>query len=393
MKIQDDARVDTQTRPLNSDSLPTLTANRSAPELVSSDRPRYAPITAPGQLHNTQQDESALLDVDQAFNPESMNTAKALQLASEAIRLLQDRSPVGPPPTDEPRQLNEEDRFGQAPADADNRQVFLRTAAVLLQPGQLAADFGLQYQWREFDFPIVTGGLLTTQRVRTRKLFVPLQLRYGAHENTQFFVNMPFGMSHFETANITSDFETSKFGIGDVNLGVNYQVHTETDETPAVVLTLNGIAPTGDDPFGLTSIGLSDASALGSGFWGAGASALVIKTYDPLVVFWGMGYLHRFDRSYLGVEFDPGHVATYQFGTGFAVNDRITLSTAFFGAFETTTKADGVSISNSSQEPFAIRLALTHVRNRCCIIEPFVTFGLNDDAPNADFGVLLTRRF
>lgn len=396
LRIQSDQRDDMQTQPLANKSLPTLTSDRNNPTVVSSAPGRFAPISAPNTSDNDEPvGRPGLLDVNRAFDPnrETLKATKSPQLASEAIRLLQEASESANTSNNQPRPLNEEDRFGQAPADADNRQVFLRTETVLLTPGEYAFDFGLRYIWREFEFPIVLPpDVLTEQRIRSRQLFMPFQLRYGLFENAQLFVDVPVGGSVFETSHFASDFYTSKFGLGDVTAGISYQCQAETDDSPAVILTASMIAPTGDDPFAPTTIGFSDQSSLGSGFWGAGAGLLFTKTYDPLVVFGGFGYLHRFDRSYLGIDFDPGHVVTYQFGAGFAVNDVMTLSTTFLGAFETTTKGDGVSISNSSQEPFTIRLALTHVRNPCCIIEPFVAFGLNQDAPNADFGIIMTRR-
>jgi hypothetical protein len=393
LRVRDDARTSGQAKPMGENALPALSGN-SGSELIAPAQPQFARIesrSAGGQQRNTR----SLLDVDRAFtaNESALGAANPAELGAEAIRLLQDNTDASSTSAQQPGQLNEDDRFGRAPADADNRQVFLRTETVLLAPGESSFDFGLRYVWREFEFPtILPGNILSEERIRSRQLFMPFQLRYGVHERAQVFIDLPVGMAHFEDSNVVNDFFTSQFGIGDVNVGLSYQMHTETDDRPAVILTTSVIAPTGDDPFGLTASGFSNQSALGSGFWGVGSSVLFTKTYDPLVVFGGFGYLYRFERSFLGIDFDPGHLVTYQFGAGFAVNDTMTLSTAFFGAFETTLKANDVSISNSSQEPFSIRLALTHVRNPCCIIEPFVSFGLNPDAPNADFGVILTRR-
>jgi len=388
LRVRDDSRTSGQAKPVGNNTLPNLGGNRGS--VIERVKPQFAGIAGPRNQHGN---NGSLLDVDRAFtaNESALSRAQPTELGAEAIRLLQDSGESTT--ASQPRELNEDDRFGQAPADADNSQVFLRTETVLLGEGEAAFDFGIRYVWREFEFPVVLpGNILAEQRIRTRQLFMPFQVRYGVKENAQVFLDVPVGLSHFETSSFASDFFTSKFGLGDISGGLSYQLHSETDDRPAVILTTSFVAPTGDDPFALTTVGFSDSSSLGSGFWGAGASVLFTKTYDPMVVFGGFGYLHRFDRSYIGIDFDPGHVVTYQFGAGFAVNSVMTISAAFFGAFETTTKANGISISNSSQEPFSIRLALTHVRNPCCIIEPFISFGLNQDAPNADFGIVLTRR-
>jgi hypothetical protein len=111
------------------------------------------------------------------------------------------------------------------------------------------------------------------------------------------------------------------------------------------------------------------------------------------VLYGAVGYSHEFSRDFLGIHYRPGEIFNYRFGVGFAVNDRITLSTALINLIQGTWSAAGESLPASSQEPMTIRLAMTVSASRRFIVEPFVTFGLNDDAPEADLGVILTRRF
>ena len=268
LRIQDDQQAETQVRPLHTNSLPllvldgqpteTAASRPSQPQNVPQEPPQLATY-GPAAVSRVRDNAApTLLDVHRTFNPNraAPSAPRAPELGAEAIRLLQESSDDGTSSVSQPRQLNEDDRFGQAPADADNRQVFLRTETVLLAPGEHALDFGLRYIWREFEFPVtlLPGPVLAEQRIRSRQLFMPFQLRYGLAERTQMFVDVPVGMSHFETSNIASDFFTSKFGIGDVTAGISYQCQSETDDQPAMILTVSTIAPTGDDPFAPTLI-------------------------------------------------------------------------------------------------------------------------------------------
>ena len=214
-------------------------------------------------------------------------------------------------------------------------------------------------------------------------------MRYGYSERLQLFLNVPFGLAHQEFATAARDTVTRVFGAGDLRAGFNYLLRQEEGDSPSVIGTFSFTAPIAADPYELSP----GSAALGNGFWALSGSLLLVKSYDPIVVFGGAGYRHQFDRDFLGFEIDPGETIFYNFGVGFAANDYMTLSTTLLGAYQSNFKLDGVSASNSSQEPISIRLALTHTKSRCLIIEPFVRFGLTDDAANADFGIIWTRRY
>jgi hypothetical protein len=128
------------------------------------------------------------------------------------------------------------------------------------------------------------------------------------------------------------------------------------------------------------------------------AGLTFIRTYDPIVVFSGFGYRHRFENTFDGgLTVDPGKQIFYRFGAGFAVNPRATFSASFLGSYITEDLVNGVRLAGDIREPMQIRLALTiadkekskpHESVRT--IEPFVTFGLTRAAIDATFGVTRT---
>ncbi len=270
----------------------------------------------------------------------------------------------------------------------DTRLLFLRQVTVLLSPGQWQYDYGIDYTWYETTFPTIIGGnVLATERVRLRKLVVPFAVRYGLTKRMQLFANIPMGWGSFERANPEAEEHEDVFGLGDVSAGFNYLIRNGQGTWPDIIGTLGFSAPTGEDPFGPTA----NTASLGSGFWTVHADLMFVKSYDPIVVFYGAGYRHYFARDYLNSKMALGEQIQYNFGIGFAINDSITLSTAFLGSYETETQIDDVGVPDSTRELLSVRLALTAITSRSRIIEPFVWLGLTSDAPNARIGVIVTR--
>jgi hypothetical protein len=165
---------------------------------------------------------------------------------------------------------------------------------------------------------------------------------------------------------------------------------------PDVLGILAFSAPTGESTFA-TSL-FTPGEALGEGFWTLTAGLNFIQTYDPIVIFYGAGYRHRFENTVDGLEVDPGKQIWYRFGLGFAVNSKVTLSASFQGSYITEDYVNGNRLVGSIREPMNVRLAATfsHDKRRCGpskvqLTEPFVNFGVTEDAIDALFGISFTR--
>lgn len=211
-------------------------------------------------------------------------------------------------------------------------------------------------------------------------------MRYGINKRTQFFLNAPVGWADTEIATLFGDDDTSVGGFGDLDFGLTRLICQDSRCGWSLVGTVRGTAPTSsrDNPLILNDTGT------GNGVWRVGGDMLVIQNFDPIILFYGGGYTYSFEREFAGVDVRLGHQALYNMGIGFAVNERVTLSTAFLGSFITETYVDGSTVPNTDQEPLRIRMAATIARcNR--LVEPFVTFGLTDTAPSAQVGITFTR--
>jgi len=285
--------------------------------------------------------------------------------------------------------------LGTAPED--NTLEFLRTATVLLTPGKSQFDIGIEYTLTENSFPILlTDGMgnvvgVDEVKFKGRELTVPMELRYGLLRRVQGFIQVPVGWSNVQAAINNFDEYENDGGLGDVAFGLTMQIRDAEKDRPYLIGTIAGLAPTGGDPFGVVGTISPSAPSLGNGFWSISGNLLWVQTrYDPVVVFYGFGARYQFAREYIGIEFDPGTEYNYTLGTGFAVNERVTLSAQFFGSYIEELKANGERVEGTIQEPMNLRLAATLAKPCNRIVEPFVTFGLTDDAISANFGITWT---
>jgi hypothetical protein len=296
---------------------------------------------------------------------------------------------------DEPKTLVGAKTIGTAPED--NSLEFLRTQTVLLSPGKSQFDIGIEYTLTENDFPILltdgAGTVIGVDNVefKGRELAVPMELRCGLLNRVQGFVQVPVGWANVQAAIDNFDEFDNDGGIGDIGFGLTAQLRDAYKDCPYLIGTIAGLAPTGGDPFGVFGVISPNAPSLGNGFWAISGNLLWVQPrYDPVVLFYGFGARYQFEHQYLGIDFQPGTEFNYTLGTGFAVNERVTLSTQFFGSYIEELKANGERVEGTIQEPMNLRLAATLAKPCNRIVEPFITVGLTDDSISANFGITWT---
>jgi hypothetical protein len=289
--------------------------------------------------------------------------------------------------------LAEAEKLGEKPED--NTLEFLRAQTVLLKPGESQCDVGINYVITENDFPvlIIDGSDIvgvSDARFRVRQLSVPIEYRTGLTKRLQGFIGAPIGWSNTQLSLGQFEDFRNDGGLGDIDFGLTMQLREATADAPFWIATVSGTAPTGGDPFS-GIIGLApSAPSLGQGFWSISGNLLFIQPYDPVIVFYGLGMERFFDHNYIGQEFEPGAQYTYSLGVGFAVNDRVTLSGRFRGTYQEEIEVNGQRVIGTNTEPLSLRLSATISKPCDRIVEPFVEFGLTDDATSAFFGVTWT---
>jgi hypothetical protein len=299
--------------------------------------------------------------------------------------------------------VSEAEQLGEEPES--NNLSFLRRQTVLLEPGEWQHDIGFVYSLSEVQSPVALTSAGTVVgvagvRIRQRLLTCPFEVRVGALPRVQLFMNMPVGWSGTQTSFAGFDESQNLFGVGDLRTGMSVLLKKAEGCSPDVIGTFDMTFPTGNDNF--FALGLFPGAQLGEGFYALSASLLCIHTYDPVVIFYGGGYRHRFDDPSMGVDIDPGEQFFYQLGVGFAVNERITLSASFLGAYVTKIRVNDVLLDGSNQEPMRMRFSVTVLNpDRCLpkwrglckvkeIVEPFAEIGMTEDSPDGRFGIVWT---
>ena len=289
--------------------------------------------------------------------------------------------------------LSGAEKLGKEPED--NTLVFLRAETVLLKPGQSQFDIGMTYLITSNQFPILLVNDQTVVGVdevnfRSRQLVVPMEYRTGLLKRVQGFLGAPVGWANTQLEFNNQEGYFNDGGLGDVYFGLTAQLIDATPDCPYVIGTLSATAPTGNDPFTGAAAFASSAPALGQGFWSIQGQMLFIQEYDPCVIFYGGGVEGFFPHEYIGREFKRGMEYSYLFGIGFAVNERITLSSRFRGSYIDDLEVDGNRVLGSNIEPMTLRFAATISKPCKRLMEPFVEFGLTEEAVNSYFGITWT---
>jgi hypothetical protein len=267
--------------------------------------------------------------------------------------------------------------LGEKPKLVDLSRLFLRQAAVLLKPGEVETEVDFRYLLDEVEL----AGF------REREISVTPIARGGLLPRLEGFLEVPIVWRQFRflaSAGIppsTVELDESKSGIGDINAGLKYILLREQGIWPDIIGSVNFVAPSGDAP------DLNDPLAvpLGTGRWRLGGALTAIRSYDPAVVFGGIGYEYNFDETLSDIKVSGGDRFTYNFGVGFGVNDQLTLSGFLLGEVRNELEFDGVKQVGTDFEPISLRATTTYRPAKRHVLEPAVQFGLTDAAPDVEF--------
>lgn len=285
----------------------------------------------------------------------------------------------------------EPQKYGKEPVDSTLQ--FLRNTGLLLDPGSYQFDIGFNYTLFDTQFPVPTkdavGNVTDVVQgtIRQRLFYSPFAVRYGWTKNIQLFGVLPAGYTDTQTSTFGSSITDHRASLGDLTAGANVHLLKAEQDYPDVIATLACTAPTGNYTAPINVV--VPGSALGQGFWALSGQLTMIHRYDPVIVFYGGGYRHLFERSFGGTPFAAGEQVNYLLGTGFAINDRVTVSGALLGLYVCNTRVDHDTVRGSNLEPLSLRFATT-ISRRCHIIEPFFSIGMTPSAPAASVGLTLT---
>lgn len=205
--------------------------------------------------------------------------------------------------------------------------------------------------------------------------------------------------------------------LGDVSLGVSYRLFAETPAYPDIVWTTSVIAPTGRSPYGIdfvedprnTNLSYPKRLPTGSGLWGVQTGLSFLKTVDPAILFASVSWRHYIQDHFNDLSSDPKSAAApgdvtlgdqYQFAAGmaFALNERLSFSTAFTQRFIAATRIarDGQptkSVVGSETSSGTFDVGVTYALNDNMSLVTDLGVGLTNDASDYTFSLKLPYRF
>lgn len=294
------------------------------------------------------------------------------------------------------------DREQEAVEARRQLELFMREQRLLFRQGELQLELAASYSQdssERFIFPPVGNDLnFAFSSARFRAAEATFIARYGVTDDLELDLDIPFLYAEQEL-----DFfgggsaDASDGGLDDVGAGLRYALFREEGARPDVILSLSTRAPTGnvDVIVPVDIVGTENRADVGLDIdsWNVGGAVTLVKTVDPVVFFVQAGYTKTFSDD--GI--DPGDQFPYAFGLGFSLNDRISVRTAMSGIYVDNLQIDGQSIEGSDLEINSLTFAVTGQLSRNVFIEPFVGFGLTEDATDYTVGLSLLytvdRRF
>jgi len=195
--------------------------------------------------------------------------------------------------------------------EEDLSSIYLRNTSVILAPGTWDLEVGLDYR-RGKEGPLDDSDL-------TRQFRMPMTARFGISRRWEGSVSVPLIYSYRELWDGVSLNSDEAIGFGDVTAGASVQLAEEKPSWPEMVGTIQVRAPTGRDPYR----GAGDEAALGAGHWMVATNLQFVRVTDPLVLFWGIGYIHQFSERSAGQKYEPGEAVTYNMGLMFQAKRRL----------------------------------------------------------------------
>ncbi len=225
--------------------------------------------------------------------------------------------------------------------------------------------------------------------------------RFGILDGVELGFNVPYYYGYrYSQIGPTETVSNRAASLGDATIQLTALVSKETPVLPAVNVSVGALLPTGARPYYLGpgyTVGGNPIDPLfgrqSRGEWGAFANLQFVKTYDPIVLFFGVGVEHAFSSSVQGYTIEWPLRYTYNAGLSFVVSSTSTLGFALIGSYQGDLRVNGARARTSQSEPIVARFSLSQRLAPDIYIEPSIGIGMSNDAPNVNAAMALRKRF
>ena len=325
---------------------------------------------AQAQVAQTQEDDPVVSVAPQPASP----AAPPVQTAAAARPAPAAREPARSEPAPQ-------ETVGIAPEEEGLTtavDLFAGLGGILTPKGTLYSETALRYAVSSDNRFFFSGleivdaliiGVIEARDTDRTTITASQGLRYGLTDRLEIEATVPFVYQEDRVANVAVNTPSNSIqdregsGLGDVSVGLHYQLNEGRGAWPYLVANLRAKAPTGTGIFDADD----DEAPTGSGYWSVEPSLTLIKRSDPVVLFGNIGYqanlgtglgLTTTDEAQTGAvladgtvildggvppgadvfepivtttltqfdRFDPGDALRTSFGLGLALNEQVNVS-------------------------------------------------------------------
>lgn len=270
-------------------------------------------------------------------------------------------------------------------------------------------------------------GIIDIREVDRTTLVGAVSARYGINNRLQISGRVPFVYRDDNTRSqpISVDliddgvFNADGSGIGDIEVGLDYQFNDGADGWPFITGGLRVKAPTGTNPYEVETVGrsLEDPDNPGScsipgtplnecfqrfpkelptgtGTWSVQPSVTFLYPTDPAVFYGTLDYSFNLEEDFRDVgTIDPGDSFGLSGGMGFGINDRSSFSVGFSYTHGFETKQNGSGLNGSDYDIGRMLFGYSFRWSEDTTVNLTVGIGATEDAQDFDLQLSVPTSF
>ena len=325
-----------------------------------------------------------------------------------------------------------------AATDTENRPPavapIFEQPGVLTPPDRFVLEPSMQYSYSSSNrvalvgytiIPALLIGLVDVREVKRNTITAALTGRFGLTNRSEIEIRIPYvyrsdttvsralnAASYQDTA-----FSASGTDIGDAEFGLRYQMNNGGVDTPFYIGSLRYKTRYGKSPFDVVTNCSPDCASntvgtglpldlpTGSGFSSVQIGLTTLYPSDPAVFFGSITYTHSIARDnisrtlvnnqkqFIG-KIEPGGVFGFNFGMGFAINEKSSFSLGYdHSSVESTKVNDEESPGSVRTQLGTLLLGYSHRFSPRTSLNVSVGAGLTRDTPDLSLTVRLPITF
>jgi len=306
---------------------------------------------------------------------------------------------------------------------------------VLTPRGKFVFEPGLQFGYSSSNrvalvgytvIPALLIGLVDVREVKRNTTTALFSARMGITNRLEVDIKVPYvyrsdatvSREIFTGTAVENVFSTSGKGMGDVEVGLRYQLNDGAIDRPFYVASLRIKSRTGRDPFSVVTdclrrcigpnasgTGLPLDLPTGSGFYSVQPALTWLFPSDPAVFFGSISYLHNIRRKhvsrtvldgeqeFLG-EVAPGGILGFNFGMGLGLNEKASLSLGYDHSSIARTRQGGLPVPGSVRTQLGtLLLGYSYRISERRSLNVSVGAGLTRDTPDVSLTVRMPTTF